>query len=69
MTLKSNADGQTDSIGPTGMGGILSSFLGYLGPSVFGLGAAVLIALDHIAAVLWLVATVTALWVGGHLLV
>ena len=54
VTLKSNADGQTDHIGPNGLGGILSSFLGYLGPSIFGLGAAVLIALDHIAAVLWL---------------
>jgi hypothetical protein len=54
VTLKSNADGRTDSIGPNGLGGIISSFAGYLGPSIFGLGAAVLIALDHIVAVLWL---------------
>ena len=54
VTLKSNADGQTDSIGPNGLGGIITSFVGYLGPSIFGLSAAVLIALDHIVAVLWL---------------
>ncbi|MGN6791537.1 MAG: M50 family metallopeptidase, partial [Streptosporangiaceae bacterium] len=33
--------------------GLLSSFVGYLGSSLFGLGAAKLIALGHSVAVLW----------------
>jgi hypothetical protein len=37
-----------------GFGVLLSTFVGYLGPSGFGLGAAKLIAMGHIQAVLWL---------------
>lgn len=36
------------------LGSILVSFAGYVGPSLFGLGAARLIQLGHAAAVLWL---------------
>jgi Peptidase M50B-like len=37
-----------------GPGRIITGFVGYVGPSGFGLGAAKLIAMDHIQAVLWL---------------
>lgn len=35
-------------------GGVLSAFVGYLGPSLFGLAAAKLISIGHSIAVLWL---------------
>ncbi len=54
VRLQSNGDGSTATVGPSGMGGIITSFAGYLGPSIFGLAAAGLIALGHIRAVLWL---------------
>lgn len=37
-----------------GLRGVVTAFVGYLGPSIFGLGAAKLITLGHIIAVLWL---------------
>jgi hypothetical protein len=47
-----DADGAT---GLHGSGrGVLSIFVGYLGPSLFGLGAAKLISIGHSVAVLWL---------------
>jgi hypothetical protein len=54
VTLKSDATGETTTLGLNGLGGIINGFVGYLGPSVCGLAAAGLIALDHIEAVLWL---------------
>jgi hypothetical protein len=40
-----------------GFGIVLTAFAGYIGPSAFGLGAAKLIAMGHIEAVLWLAVT------------
>ena len=55
VRLNRNATGETATRGPVrGLGRIVTAFAGYLGPSVFGLSAAVLIAQDHIVAVLWL---------------
>ena len=54
VTLKSDATGVTTTLGLSGLGGIITGFVGYLGPSVCGLAAAGLIASLHIEAVLWL---------------
>lgn len=54
VTLNSDATGGTTTLGLSGLGGVITGFVGYLGPSVCGLAAASLIALDHIEAVLWL---------------
>jgi len=54
VTLESNGDGRTDVIMRGTVGDVLLYFVGYLGPSTFGLGAAKLIELRHIVAVLWL---------------
>jgi hypothetical protein len=35
------------------LGGVITGFVGYAGPSLFGLGAAKLITMSHIQAVLW----------------
>src|SRR5215469_5363750 len=49
------AEGGTSYHWPTlGPRRVLTSFVGYLGPSAFGLAAAKLITLGHIIAVLWL---------------
>jgi hypothetical protein len=54
VKLKRNGDGET-KLSPGGAGGtMLIAFVGYLGPSAFGLGAAKLIELGHSVAVLWL---------------
>jgi len=54
VQLNRNATGgtvyRTRVIGPRG---VLTAFVGYLGPSLFGLGAAKLITRGHIIAVLW----------------
>jgi hypothetical protein len=42
-------------------GGVLSAFVGYLGPSLFGLAAAKLISIGHSIAVLWLTLTLLVL--------
>jgi hypothetical protein len=53
VKLNSNATGVTSSDGPsTGMGMIITGFVGYLGPSIFGLCAAVLLAHHQLDAVL-----------------
>jgi hypothetical protein len=55
VELKRNGDGQTnfrDAI--AGGSGVFTGFVGYLGPSAFGLAAAGLIRLGYIIAVLWL---------------
>ena len=55
VELKRDGDGQTnyrDAI--VGGSGVFTGFVGYLGPSAFGLAAAGLIKLGYIIAVLWL---------------
>jgi hypothetical protein len=53
ITLNSDATGATDIRPAGGPGDIAITFAGYAGPSIFGLGAAELIELGHIVAVLW----------------
>lgn len=55
ITMNSRAEGLT-SYPPTAVGPrrVVTSFVGYLGPSAFGLAAAKLITLGHIVAVLWI---------------
>ena len=54
VKLKRNGDGETHYRVPAvGGGGVLTGFVGYLGPSAFGLAAAGLISLGYIVAVLW----------------
>ncbi|HEY2307248.1 MAG TPA: M50 family metallopeptidase [Streptosporangiaceae bacterium] len=53
VKLNSDATGETSSVGlVTGPGWIITGFVGYLGPSLFGLGAAVLLANHQVEAVL-----------------
>jgi hypothetical protein len=55
VKLNSNATGETLTLGPEkGLRRVITSFAGYLGPSLFGLGAASLIALGFPEAVLGL---------------
>ena len=54
VTMRRDGKGLTLVKLPGSSGGILFLFVGYLGPSAFGLGAAKLISLGHIVAVLWL---------------
>jgi hypothetical protein len=53
MTLDRNANGGTD-VPASGLAALIIGLVGYLGPSAFGLGTAVLIARGYIEAVLWL---------------
>jgi hypothetical protein len=53
IDLNSDATGKTDIRPATGFGGGVTFFAGYVGPSLFGLGAAKLIEHGRIAAVLW----------------
>ena len=53
-SLRGNGEGRTTLTQPQGAGFLLAGVVGYLGPSVFGLGAAELIEIGHIIAVLWL---------------
>ena len=53
VKLNSNATGETRTEGPgTGPGRIVTSFVGYLGPSLFGLAAAALLAHHQVKTVL-----------------
>lgn len=65
VRLKGNGDGLTTVDGGGTAGNILFYFAGYLGPSVFGLGAAKLIQVGHSVAVLWLtlLLLIVLLWV------
>jgi hypothetical protein len=54
VKLQPNATGATVMSGGAAAGRVTVGFVGYLGPSAFGLGAAKLIELGHSAAVLWL---------------
>jgi hypothetical protein len=65
VELKRNGDGQTNFRNAiAGGSGVFTGFVGYLGPSAFGLAAAGLIKLGYIIAVLWLVVLflVVLLW-------
>jgi hypothetical protein len=53
IQLKSDAGGGTKVVPTSGPGYLVAGFAGYLGPSVFGLGAARLIQFGHIIAALW----------------
>ncbi len=54
VTLNANATGVTSMSGGATAGYVTVAFVGYLGPSGFGLGAAKLIEVGHSVAVLWL---------------
>jgi Peptidase M50B-like len=55
IELQRDATGGTAfRMATTGARGVLTGFVGYLGPSAFGLGAAKLISVGHSIAVLWL---------------
>ncbi len=54
VQLQANGDGLTAWNSSGGAGNVVILFVGYLGPSVFGLGAAKLIEIGHSVAVLWL---------------
>jgi len=55
VTLNRDGTGATYMQLASGPGHVAAGLAGYLGPSAFGLGAAVLISAGHIVAVLWLV--------------
>ena len=62
IRLPSDTSGVTVSRGkPHGPGMILTAFAGYVTPPLLGLGAAGLLALDHITALLWLSVAILAL--------
>ena len=54
VELNRDATGATVTRGPGGFRSAIISFAGYLGPSLFGLAAACLIALNQITIALWL---------------
>jgi hypothetical protein len=60
VRVKLDGDGAT-GVSTAGLGGVLTGAAGYLGSSVFGLGAAKLISIGHIVAVLWLTLVLLAL--------
>lgn len=64
IELGSNADGGT-YVPTYGLGGIVIFFVGYLGPSLFGLGAAKLIETGHIVAVLWIALVLLGVLLAG----
>ena len=62
VTLDQEAGGVTSYLGPgTGPGRVLTAFVGYLGPSVFGLCGAKLIETGHVFSVLWIAAVLLVL--------
>ena len=61
ISLNDDATGATWVAPPSAAGDVITSFVGYLGPSAFGLGAARLIQFGHIVVVLWLVMGLLAL--------
>lgn len=54
VTMQSDGSGLTNVTFTGSAGRFLSLFMGYAGPSAFGLAAAKLISIGHIIAVLWL---------------
>jgi hypothetical protein len=65
IRLHSDTSGLTVSAGrPTGLGMVLTCFAGYVGPGLFGLGAAALLAAGYAVGLLWaLLALLTLLLV------
>jgi hypothetical protein len=55
IELNDDATGSTGVFPSAGVGFLIAGFFGYLGSSLFGLGAARLIQFGHIVVVLWLV--------------
>jgi hypothetical protein len=55
IVLQGNADGGTEVLPPTGCGYLIAGFVGYLGPSAFGLGAARLIQFRQSVVMLWVI--------------
>ena len=54
IRLHSDSSGLTVSAGrPTGVGMVLTCAAGYVGPGLFGLGAAAVLAADHAVGLLW----------------
>lgn len=54
VTMEWNGNGLTRATGPAGLRVFFYQFFGFLAPSAIGLGAAKLIEVGHIIAVLWL---------------
>ena len=54
ITMDSGGNGLTQVAGDGCLSGVLYVFSGYVGPSLFGLGAARLIEFGHVVAVLWI---------------
>jgi hypothetical protein len=62
IRLHSDTSGLTVSAGrPTGPGMVLTCFAGYVGPGLFGLGAAALLAAGHAVGLLWALLLLLAL--------
>jgi Peptidase M50B-like len=61
VTLRGNGEGRTILAPSSGGGFVAAGIAGYLGPSAFGLGAAKLIQVGHIVAVLWLTLALLAM--------
>jgi hypothetical protein len=62
IRLHSDTSGLTVSAGkPTGLGMVLTCFAGYVGPGLFGLGAAALLAGGHAVGLLWALLVLLAL--------
>jgi hypothetical protein len=62
IRLHSDTSGLTVSAGrPTGPGMVLTLLAGYVGPGLFGLGAAALLAAGHAVGLLWALLTLLAL--------
>jgi Peptidase M50B-like len=62
IRLHSDTSGLTVSAGkPTGLGMVLTCFAGYVGPGLFGLGAAALLAAGHAVGLLWALLLLLAL--------
>src|SRR3954453_3106444 len=62
IRLHSDTSGLTVSAGkPTGLGMVLTCFAGYVGPGLFGLGAAALLASGHAVGLLWALLVLLAL--------
>jgi hypothetical protein len=53
VTIRGNGEGRTVLARSRGAGFVVAGIVGYLGPSLFGLGAAKLIDVGHSVAVLW----------------
>jgi hypothetical protein len=60
VKLNPNGTGGTEVSHPGGRGAVLTGFIGYVGPSLFGVVAARLVSLGYIRPVLWLAVVLLA---------